>query len=109
MEAVIADLSGRLRKSLVCSGRKHMRIAVLLVALFTIVVGVLGIVSPDSGTAIRRQYFATPVGIYAAGVVRLVMGLAVILGASASRAPQTLRALGGRDVYASTLRRSPWA
>jgi hypothetical protein len=71
-----------------------MKAAALLVALFTIVVGVLGIVSPDSGTAIRRQYFATPVGIYAAGVVRLAMGLVVILGAPASRAPKTLRALG---------------
>jgi hypothetical protein len=71
-----------------------MKAAVLLVALFTIVVGVLGIVSPDSGTAIRRQYFATPVGIYAACVVRLAMGLVVILGAPASRAPKTLRALG---------------
>ena len=66
----------------------------LLVALFTIVVGVLGIISPDSGTAIRRRYFATPVRIYTAGVVRLAMGLVVILGASASRAPKTLRALG---------------
>ena len=40
-----------------------MRIAVLLVALFTIVVGVLGIVSPDSVTTARRLYFATPVGL----------------------------------------------
>ena len=71
-----------------------MKIAVLLVALFTIVVGVLGIVSPDSVTTVRRLYFATPVGLYAAAAVRVAMGLVVILCAPASRAPKTLRALG---------------
>jgi hypothetical protein len=71
-----------------------MRIAVLIVALFTIVVGVLGIVSPDSVTAARRVYFATPVGLYTAAVVRVAMGLVVILFAPHSRAPKTLRALG---------------
>ena len=73
---------------------KHMRMAVLLVALVTIGVGVLGIVSPDSVTTARRQYFATPVRLYAAGAVRVAMGLVVILCAAASRAPKTLRALG---------------
>jgi hypothetical protein len=71
-----------------------MRIAVLLVALFTVVVGVVGIVSPDSVTTVRRQYFATPVRLYRAAAVRMAMGLAVILFAPRSRAPRTLRALG---------------
>ena len=71
-----------------------MRTAVLLVALFTIVVGVLGIVSPDSVTTVRRLYFATPVRLYAAGAVRLAMGLVLVLVAPTSRAPRTLRALG---------------
>ncbi len=71
-----------------------MRIAVLLVALFTIVVGVLGIVSPDSVTTARRLYFATPVGLYTAAAVRVAMGLVVIVFAPHSRAPKTLRALG---------------
>lgn len=71
-----------------------MRIAVLLVALFTIVVAVLGIVSPDSVTAARRMYFATPVGLYTAAAVRLTMGLVVILFATHSRTPKSLRALG---------------
>ena len=71
-----------------------MRIAVLLVALFTIVVGVLGVVSPDRVTTVRRQYFATPVRLYAASAVRVAMGLVVILYAPASRAPKTLRVLG---------------
>ena len=71
-----------------------MRIAVLLVALFTIVVGIVGLVSPDSLVTVRRQYLATPVGLYAAGAVRVAMGIVLILCAPASRAPKTLRALG---------------
>ena len=71
-----------------------MRIAVLLVAVFTVVVGVLGVVSPDSVTAARRLYFATPVRHFTAAAVRMAMGLVVILFAPRSRAPKTLRALG---------------
>ena len=52
-----------------------MRIAALLVALSVVVVGFVGIVFPDSVTTVRRQYFATPVGLYAAGAVRVAMGL----------------------------------
>jgi hypothetical protein len=66
----------------------------LLVALFTIVVGIAGLVSPESGTTVRRLYFATSGGLYAAAAVRLAMGLVLILYAPASRAPKTLRALG---------------
>jgi hypothetical protein len=71
-----------------------VRSAALLVALFTVVVGIVGLVSPDSVTTVRRLYFATPVGLYAAAAVRVGMGLVLILFAPASRAPKTLRALG---------------
>jgi hypothetical protein len=71
-----------------------VRPAALLVAVFTIIVGILGLASPDSVTLVRRLYFATPVGLYVAGAVRMAMGLVVILSAPASRAPKTLRALG---------------
>jgi hypothetical protein len=71
-----------------------VRFAALLVAVFTIIVGIVGLISPDSGTTARRIYFATPAGLFAAGVVRLAMGLVVILYAPASRAPRSLRALG---------------
>ena len=71
-----------------------MRIAALLVALFTIVVSMGGIVSPDSLMTLRRLYFATPGRFYAAGAVRVAMGLVLILAASGSRWPRTLRALG---------------
>jgi len=71
-----------------------MRIAALLVALSTIVIGIGGLISPESGTEIRRLYFATPVRLYTAAAFRVAMGLVVILSATASRAPRTLRALG---------------
>ena len=71
-----------------------MKAAVLLVAVVTILVGVVGLVSPDSLTMARRLYFATPAALYAACAVRVAMGLVVILCASVSRAPKTLRVLG---------------
>jgi hypothetical protein len=64
------------------------------VALFGITVGIAGLVSPDGVTAVRRLYFATSAGLYAAAGVRVAMGLVVVLCAPASRAPKTLRALG---------------
>ena len=71
-----------------------MRIAALLVGLFTIVISIGGLISPESGTEIRRLYFATPVRLYWAAAFRVAMGVVVILSATASRAPKTMRALG---------------
>jgi hypothetical protein len=71
-----------------------VRPAAFLVAVITIAIGIVGLVSPDSLTTVRRLYFAAPGGIYAAGAVRLAMGFVVILCASTSRAPRTLRILG---------------
>jgi len=71
-----------------------MRIAALVVALLTIVVGVVGIVSPDGGMTIRRWYFETPGRFYTAGAVRVAMGLVLILAALSSRWPWTLRVFG---------------
>ena len=71
-----------------------MRIAALLVALFIIVVSMVGIVATDSAMTFRRLYFATPGRFYAAGAVRMAMGLVLILAASSSGWPRTLRALG---------------
>src|SRR5262249_43217195 len=71
-----------------------MRIAAFIVVGFTLVVGVVGLVSPDYGTTVRRAYFAAPATLYAAGALRMLMGLVVMLAASASRAPRTLRVLG---------------
>ena len=72
-----------------------MRYAALLVALFSIVIGIGGLISPESGTEIRRLYFATPARLYPAAALRVAMGLVVILAAAGSRAPKALRVLGG--------------
>ncbi|HKV98450.1 MAG TPA: hypothetical protein VJN96_01440 [Vicinamibacterales bacterium] len=71
-----------------------MRPAAWLAAVTAIAVGLVGLVSPESLTAVRRLYFATGVGLYAAGALRAAMGIVVILAAPASRAPNTLRAVG---------------
>ncbi|HEY3442976.1 MAG TPA: hypothetical protein VGK29_19605 [Paludibaculum sp.] len=70
-----------------------MRIAALLVALFVIGVGIGGIVSPDSMMALRRSYY-TGVGVYVAGAVRVAMGLVLVLAASRTHWPRSLRAMG---------------
>jgi len=74
--------------------KKDMRIAALPVALSSIMIGIAGIVSPDGGMALRRLYFATPGPFYTAVTVRAAMGLGLILAASNSRYPRSLRALG---------------
>jgi len=70
-----------------------MRIAALLVALFAIVVGVVGIFTPDSLMTIGR-YVATPVGLYAIAALRVAIGLVLMLVAPISRVPRTLRVVG---------------
>ena len=73
---------------------KDMRIAALPIALLSIVVGIVGIASPQGAMAIRRLYFATPGLAYTVVAVRSAMGLGLILAASRSRRPRSLRALG---------------
>ena len=70
-----------------------MRFLLLLVALFIMVVGVVGIFTPDSLITVGR-YVLTPVGMYAIAAVRVGIGLLLMLVARSSRAPKTLRALG---------------
>ena len=70
-----------------------MRIAALTVALLIIVGSIGAIVSTDNAMTLRRLYFATPSRFYAAGAVRITMGLVLLLAASNSRWPRALRAL----------------
>ena len=70
-----------------------MRIAALLLAIFTIVASIAGIVSPDTMMTLRRSYY-TPDGLYVASAVRIAMGLVLIMAASNSRWPRILRAFG---------------
>ena len=70
-----------------------MRFLALLVALFIMVVGLVGAFTPDSLITVGR-YVVTPVGLYAIAAVRVGIGLVLMLIAPISRAPKTLRALG---------------
>ena len=70
-----------------------MKPLALLVALFVIVVGVVGMLSPDTLVAAGR-YVITPRGIYGVAALRVAVGVVLLLVAGTSRAPRTLRALG---------------
>ena len=72
-----------------------MKIAALLLALFIIAVSLMGIFATDNAMALRRLYYATPSRFYIAGAIRVAMGLVLILAASSSRWPRTMRAMGG--------------
>lgn len=71
-----------------------MRVGAFVVVILTIVVGVVGVVSPDYETMIRRAYFSAPISFYTAGALRILMGLVVIMAGGDSRMPKTLRLLG---------------
>ena len=70
-----------------------MRFLALLVALFVMVVGVAGVVSPESLLAVGR-YVVTPVGIYLIAALRVGIGLLLMLVAGTTRAPRIVRTLG---------------
>ena len=74
--------------------KRDRRIAALPIALLSIVVGIVGIASPEGAMTIRRLYFGMPGLAYTVIAVRSAMGLGLILAASSSRWPRTLRVLG---------------
>jgi hypothetical protein len=76
-----------------------MRTAVLLVALFVIVVGVVGLVAPDSLMAIAR-YVVTPVGLYVIAALRVAIGFLLVRVAPTTRVPKTLRVVGAVVIVA---------
>lgn len=57
-------------------------------------IAIVGLAYPDSVTTVRRSYFSTPGRFYAAGTLRLSMGLVLILAASVARWPNMLRLFG---------------
>ena len=68
----------------------------LLVALFGLlmgILGVLGVVWPDRLIRFARAWH-TPAGLLLAAALRIVLGLALFLAAPDSRAPLMLRILG---------------
>jgi hypothetical protein len=74
---------------------KQMRAAALLIALFPITIGLVGIVSPDSLTNARVHVMDTDGALYVTGPIRVAMGVVLILFAPKSRMPKMLRIVGG--------------
>lgn len=73
---------------------KHgMRLLGLLVALFIALVGLTGVLAPDSLMTIGR-HSVTPLGIYIVAALRICIGLVLAWVAPISRAPTILRVLG---------------
>jgi len=73
-----------------------------LVALSIFVVGVIGVVEPDHLIAIAR-YFLVPPGLHTSPVLPIAMGLVLILVAPVSRAPSTVRIIGGLILVAGVV------
>jgi len=71
-----------------------VRIAILLIALLVIIIGVAGLISPDTVMGLRREYVVNAYGMYVVAAVRMVLGVLLIRFAPASRWPKLLRALG---------------
>lgn len=70
-----------------------MGMAALLVALFMVAIGILGIVAPDGLlTAVRSML--TPLGLSLVATLRIVIGVILLVAAPSSRAPKVLRVLG---------------
>lgn len=70
-----------------------MAIVALVLSLFVAALGALGIVSPMGLLRIVRQ-FQRPAGLYAAAILRVVLGGALFLAAPTSRLPEVVRILG---------------
>jgi hypothetical protein len=70
-----------------------MRRLTLFVAFLVVVVGLVGIVSPDRLLSIA-PYVITPVGLYVVAGLRIAIGLVLMRVAPASRAPRVLQLVG---------------
>jgi len=65
----------------------------MLIGFLIIVAGVIGVATPDTLVHFGRQV-VTPAGLNIVAVLRVVIGLVLILAASRSRMPTTLRVVG---------------
>ena len=65
----------------------------LLVGVFIVAIGMLGVTAPLGLLAAVRSIL-TPLGLYLVAALRVVFGAALLLAAPSSRAPRALRLLG---------------
>ena len=79
-----------------------MRLIASAMALIIAAVGVLGLASPSALLELVRPLL-TPGALYIVAAIRVVFGLLLLLVASASRMPRTVRVLGIIIVVAGVL------
>ncbi len=70
-----------------------MTLVALIICLLLSALGALGVASPSRLLGVVRN-FQTPMGLYFAAALRVVLGVALFFAASASRAPDLIRILG---------------
>ena len=70
-----------------------MTLVALIICLLTSAFGALGIASPSRLLGVVR-YFQTPVGLYFAAGIRVLLGVALLFAAPTSRAPGLIFTLG---------------
>ena len=70
-----------------------MTLVALIICLLTCAMGALGIASPSRLLGVVR-YFQTPMGLYFAAGIRVLLGVALIFAAPTSRAPGFIHILG---------------
>jgi len=76
-----------------------MKLLASLVGVFFVVIGIAGAARP-AGLMTIGYYLVTPFGLYVVAALRIGIGLVLVLAASASRAPNTLRILGAMILVA---------
>ena len=70
-----------------------MTLAALIICLLTAAFGALGIASPSRLLGVVR-YLQTPMGLYFAAGIRVLLGVALLFAAPTSRAPGLIYILG---------------
>src|SRR5262245_41142720 len=79
-----------------------MKQLALILSTFVAVVGAIGVIRPEALLGFAR-YFETPIGLYAAAGIRIVLGLALLVAAPRSRTPVVIRVLGAFVLVAGLL------
>ena len=70
-----------------------MKVIAIVIGALVVTVGLVGLINPPTFLAIG-QAVVTPIGLYVVAALRVGIGLVLLLAASASRMPRTLR-IGG--------------
>ena len=70
-----------------------MTLVALIICLLTSAIGALGIVSPSRLLGVVR-HLQTPMGLYFAAGIRVLLGVALLFAAPTSRAPDLIYILG---------------